>query len=116
MAARAPVASGATPATGTFQLAAAADGHFTAQGPLTFATARKAHELGRRSLAESSGPALEVDLSGVSATDSAGLAVLIEWLAEARHAQRSLRYRELPAGLSALARISETDELLGRGV
>lgn len=115
MATRAPVASGATPASGTFQLSAGADGHLTAQGPLTFATARQARELGRRSLAASSVP-LEVDLAGVSPSDSAGLAVLIDWLAEARRAQRSLRYRQLPAGLSALARISEIDELLARGV
>jgi len=116
MAAGTPAPSGAIPAPGTFQLAAGAEGHLTAQGPLTFATARQARELGRRALADSSAAPLQVDLSGVSPTDSAGLAVLIDWLAEARRAQRSLRYRDLPGGLSALARISELEELLGRGV
>jgi len=116
MASPAPVASGARAAAGAFQLTAGADGHLAAQGPLTFATARRARELGRPLIAGSSAAALEVDLSGVSASDSAGLAVLIDWLAQARHAQRTLRYRGVPAGLSALARISEVEELLARGV
>jgi len=109
-----PVAAGATPAAGTFQLLPGADGHLAAQGPLTFATARKARELGRRALAAAAS-GLVIDCSGVSAADSAGLAVLIDWLAAARAARRTLRFTGLPAGLTALGRISEVQELLERG-
>ncbi|HET9331524.1 MAG TPA: STAS domain-containing protein [Steroidobacteraceae bacterium] len=115
MAPHAPVAAGAAPASGTFQLLPGADGRLAAQGPLTFATARKARELGRQALAAGAG-GLEIDCSGVSAADSAGLAVLIDWLAAARAAQRTLRYTGLPEGLAALGRISEVQELLESGV
>jgi phospholipid transport system transporter-binding protein len=116
MAARAPVASGAAPAAGSFQLLPAADGQLAPQGPLTFATARAAREVGRRAIAASAAAALEIDCQGISAADSAGLAVLIDWLSAAREAGHKLRFRGLPAGLTALARISEVFELLERGV
>jgi len=41
---------------------------------------------------------------------------LLEWLSVARRAGRSLRYAQLPEGLAALARISDLEELLERGV
>jgi len=42
--------------------------------------------------------------------------VLLEWLSVAKRTGRSLRYVRLPAGLAALARISDVEELLERGV
>jgi len=104
------------PAAAAFRLVASADGRLSAQGPLTFATARRARALGAQLLGAAGGGALEVDCGGVTASDSAGLAVLLDWLAIARHAGHTLRYTHLPSGLTALARISEVDELLGRGV
>lgn len=53
-----------------------------------------------------------VDLSGVSAGDSAGLALLIEWLSVARGAGRELRYEHIPQQMQQLARLSEVEELL----
>lgn len=58
---------------------------------------------------------LELDCSGVSAADSAGLAVLVDWLAWARHAGRTLHLRGVPAKLIDIARISELDTLLVPG-
>jgi phospholipid transport system transporter-binding protein len=101
---------------GAFQLAAAGDGRYSATGPLTFATARHARELGERLLKGADGAALEIDCTSVTASDSAGLAVLIDWLGTAKHARVRLRYSHLPAGLNALAGISEVEELLSRGV
>jgi phospholipid transport system transporter-binding protein len=103
-------------ATGSFRLVTDASGTLAAQGPLTFASARLAYQLGRRALRAARGTRLEIDCSGVTAADSAGLAVLIDWLAAAQAAGRSLRYRALPPGLAALGRISEVEGLLERGV
>ena len=103
-------------AGGSFRLAAAADGKFVAQGPLTFATARAAREEGLRTLANDSGGASEVDCSGITQADSAGLAVLLDWLAAAKRAGHKLRYVRLPEAMVALGRISEVEELLERGV
>ena len=53
-----------------------------------------------------------IDLSGVTASDSAGLALLIEWLSVARAAGRTLRYENIPAQLHQLGDLSDVDELI----
>ncbi|RYZ59182.1 MAG: STAS domain-containing protein, partial [Proteobacteria bacterium] len=54
----------------------------------------------------------EADLGGVDAVDSAGLALLIGWLADAKRTGGTLRYTGIPDRLLAIARISEVDALL----
>jgi phospholipid transport system transporter-binding protein len=84
------------------------------RGALTFATARLAYDAGARALAKSAGSnaTLLIDCSGVTASDSAGLAVLIEWLAAAARAGRKLRFANLPDGIRAAAQISDVTSLL----
>jgi phospholipid transport system transporter-binding protein len=94
-------------------LVAAGAGRFSLSGPVGFRTAR---DLMATGTCLSTGGPVVVDLSGVTAGDSAGLAVLLCWLAEARAAGRSLRFENLPAQLRALARISDVEGLLDRGV
>jgi phospholipid transport system transporter-binding protein len=102
-------------APAAFELRTAQPGVLAAVGALTFASARRARELGSQAIGVAAGE-LEVDCAGITLADSAGLSVLIDWLGVARLAQRRLRYRQLPAGIAALARISEVEELLARGV
>ncbi len=91
--------------------------HYGVRGALTFATARRALEAGLRALASARGASIEMDCREVDASDSAGLAVLIEWLAWARRSGRELRYSNVPETLCAIARICEIESLLlGRGV
>jgi phospholipid transport system transporter-binding protein len=59
-----------------------------------------------------SGRAAVIDLAGVTASDSAGLALLIEWLSVAKDAGRTLRFENIPTQLQQLARLSEVEELL----
>jgi phospholipid transport system transporter-binding protein len=103
-------------ASGTFTLTPAAAGRCAAQGPLTFATARLARQQGLAVLRGASAEPLEIDCGAVSLADSAGLAVLLDWLSAAKAAGRKLRYTHLPEDVVALARISEVDELLAQGV
>jgi len=103
-------------APATFTLDAEDDGRLAACGPLTFASARAARALGLGALEDGTGAALEIDCRGVNPSDSAGLAVLIDWLAVARQAGRTLRYSGLPEDLRALARISEIEDFLAKGV
>jgi phospholipid transport system transporter-binding protein len=100
----------------SFELVAGADGKLQVRGALTFATARRAREEGLNSIRASAARELEVDCSGITASDSAGLTVLLDWLALAKKEGRSLRFLNLPQGLLAIARISEVDELLQSGV
>lgn len=58
---------------------------------------------------------IEVDLSGVSHTDSAGLALMLEWITWANHTVREIRFHETPEKIDAIARTTEVDHLLKRG-
>lgn len=106
----------AVPAGEVLRLSTTAPGQILIQGPLIFASARAATQLGLGAIAAAPAGALLVDCAGVSACDSAGLAVLLEWLGVARAAQRPLAYESLPERVRALARISDLEELLTRGV
>lgn len=55
---------------------------------------------------------IEIDLGGVTHGDSAGLALLIEWLRRALQAGKELHYTGMPAQLRALARISDVEDIL----
>jgi phospholipid transport system transporter-binding protein len=103
-------------AAASFRLTARARGQFAAAGPLLFSTATAACAAGLAVLAAAEGDALEIDCGGITAVDSAGLAVLLEWLGAARRAGHRLRYSHLPEGLLALSRISEVETLLEGGV
>ena len=61
------------------------------------------------------GHAAVIDLAGVTASDSSGLALLIEWLSVAKAAGKELRYENLPTQLHQLARLSEVEGLLAPG-
>jgi phospholipid transport system transporter-binding protein len=99
-----------------FGITAGADGRAYVTGSLTFATARSARAEGLEKFRACTSRACEVDCSGVTASDSAGLTVLLDWLALAKRDGRSLRYVNLPKGLIAVAKISEVEELLQTGV
>jgi phospholipid transport system transporter-binding protein len=57
-------------------------------------------------------PEIHVDLGGVTDADSAGLALLIEWMRIALQRRQTIRFANLPAQINALARISEVEDLL----
>jgi len=98
------------------ELSACGPGSYEARGKLTFATARRARALGLEAFRAPGLASIAVDLSGITAADSAGLAVLLDWLAFARQADRHLRFATLPPQAQAIARISDVQEMLERGV
>lgn len=87
-------------------------GRVAVTGELTFATAREARQVGTLVLEGSRAERIVVDCAGVTRADSAGLAVLLDWLAWGRRRSRGVTFENLPASLLAIARISEVDELL----
>ena len=82
-------------------------------GSLHFTTVNALLSAGVAAIA--GGRAAEIDLAGVTGSDSSGLALLIEWLSEAKAANQALRYENVPAQLRQLARLSEVEELLVPG-
>jgi len=93
-----------------FRIEPAGPGRLKAQGELGFATAAAALRDGLRLM--DGAPSWTMDLAGVEAGDSAGLAVLVEWLSAAQARGGSLRYVDLPAQILAVARISGLEQLL----
>jgi phospholipid transport system transporter-binding protein len=85
-------------------------GRAAVSGTLSFATAGELLSQGSESI--KSGEAHSIDLAGVNGTDSAGLALLIEWLSLAQCSGQVLRYENIPNQLHQLATLSEVDELL----
>jgi phospholipid transport system transporter-binding protein len=96
-----------------FTLEDRGDGCFALSGEMTFDTAE-------RILKESEEPfeshtQLEIDLSGVTLSDSAGLALLLEWVTWANHTVREIRFKSMPERVLAIAKTTEVEKLLARG-
>jgi len=89
------------------------EGRFALSGDMTFATAgdilNDSEDLFEQHTL------LTVDLSGVTRTDSAGLALLLEWITWANHTVREIRFEGMPDKINAIARTTEVDSLLKRG-
>lgn len=89
------------------------EGRFSLSGEMSFDTAE-------RILKESGEPfeehtQLEIDLSGVTLSDSAGLALLLEWVTWANHTVREIRFTGMPERVLAIAKTTEVEGLLTRG-
>ena len=55
---------------------------------------------------------IKVDLKGVTRADSAGLALLVEWLRESESAGNSIEFVNVPAQLLSIARVCGLEEIL----
>jgi len=86
-------------------------GNYAVSGDLGFESADALLAQSRDLFVESA-PQLSIDLSGVSDADSAGLALMLEWLRWAAAHQRRLRFENVPARLLAIAGLSDLDKLL----
>lgn len=86
-------------------------GTLRVSGAITFINAARA--LLQAPQAPREGSPLSIDLSALENPDSATLAVLIAWTAQARRRGASLRYQRAPQGLRNLARLCDVDGLLG---
>ncbi|MEM9404382.1 MAG: STAS domain-containing protein [Pseudomonadota bacterium] len=96
-----------------FDLQDLGDGRFSLSGEMTFSTCG---EILRKSEDPfESHTRIEVDLAGVTRTDSAALALLLEWITWANHTVREIRFKDIPTRIDAIARVTEVDDLLRRG-
>lgn len=96
-----------------FKLEDLGGGKFALSGQMVFGTAGQILYRSEPMFEEHT--RIEVDLSGVTHTDSAGLALLLEWITWANHTVREIRFVGTPEKIDAIARTTEVDHLLKRG-
>jgi len=96
-----------------FELLDLGDGQFTLSGEVSFDTAERILRASEKPFEEHT--QLEIDLSGVTDSDSAGLALLLEWVTWANHTVREIRFEGMPERIMAIAKTTEVDQLLSRG-
>lgn len=94
-----------------FTIDQAGDGICRVSGDLGFATAAEILPAGGRMLSGRSD--VTFDLKGVKHTDSAGLAVLLEWIDLGRRKGAAIKFLNIPASLLDIAQLSNAESLLG---
>jgi len=97
----------------TYALEDKGGGQFLLSGDMTFRTAGQILRDSESMFEDHT--RIEVDLSGVTKTDSAGLALLLEWITWANHTVREIRFDQMPEKIDAIAKTTEVDDLLRRG-
>ena len=86
------------------------DGCFMLKGVLSFQTVPMIWRTGMDIFRHA--PALVLDLQDVSRSDSAGLALLIEWMRFARSLNKPISYINMPPQMLAIARACSLDSIL----
>lgn len=89
------------------------EGRFSLSGEMSFDTAERILKQSEDPFEEHT--QLQIDLSGVTESDSAGLALLLEWVTWANHTVREIRFTGMPDRVLAIARTTEVERLLARG-
>ncbi len=96
----------ATPA----ELDTAPDGRVVLSGLLSFATVPQLLRRGREVM--DALDEVRVDLQHVERADSAGVALLVEWMREARSRGVDIVFLNIPAQMLSIARVSGLDQVL----
>ncbi len=96
-----------------FELNDLGEGYFALNGEMTFETAERILMASEEPFEQHT--RIEVDLEGVTRADSAGLALLLEWITWANHTVREIRFLSMPERVLAIARTTEVEQLLKRG-
>jgi len=89
------------------------DGRVEIAGDLTFETVAGLRERGAEVLRGNGDVTL--DLNAVTRADSAGLALMVEWLRQAKRKDAGLHVVNMPAQMLAIARMCKLDSILLAG-
>ena len=87
-------------------------GVFEVSGRLTFQTVPQFLTYTDKWL-RSDAPRVSIDMHGVTLTDSAGLALMIEWLEMAHAAKREIGFTRIPDQMRDLIRVNGLTQVFG---
>ena len=93
-----------------FELKCLDDGRYELHGAMSFETADRILRQSQKLFGRYDD--VQVDCSGVSDADSAGLALLLEWKSEAQRHNGKIQFSGLPQSLVAIAKTTEVNHLL----
>jgi phospholipid transport system transporter-binding protein len=96
-----------------YELVDLGENHFALRGDVSFRTAEAILRASRRMFEGKD--SLDLDLAAVTRTDSAGLALLLEWLRQAAVAGSEIRFSNIPEKIQAIAVTADISELLQQG-
>ena len=80
------------------------------RGELDFASVAELWEATESLLAAE--PILRIDLGGIHRADSAGVALLVEWLRQARQRRRDLAFINVPAQMRTIIQVADLETVL----
>ena len=96
--------------SGAVHIKPLSEGGFSVSGALTFETVPAlAHD---SASVLSGGGDINLDLQGISHADSAGLALLIEWMRTARAQEKGIVFKNVPPQMLAMATMSGLENIL----
>ena len=96
--------------SGKSQIESGADGQFLITGDLDFQTVPRVWSASQALFADSK--TLTIDLSGVNSSNSAGLALLIEWMRFAEEKNCSIKFENLPEQMRQVAQLCGVEDKL----
>jgi phospholipid transport system transporter-binding protein len=88
-------------------------GSWVVVGDLSFATVPALR--GRLDINSADRSRISIDLAGVTRSDSAGLALLIEWLRESERQGKTITFLNMPAQMRSIARVCGLAGILPSG-
>lgn len=86
------------------------DGRLALEGELNFATVTRLLGEAQRLFEQSE--EIHIDLQAISRSDSAGLALLVEWMRNAQQLGKPIQFLNIPPQMLAIARVSSLDQVL----
>jgi phospholipid transport system transporter-binding protein len=93
-----------------FELVDHGAGRFELSGDMSFDTAEQILQASEKLFRRQA--KIEIDLGGVQRTDSAGLALLLEWTGRAHQSGTEMRFVAIPDKVRAIAVTAEVQHLL----
>jgi phospholipid transport system transporter-binding protein len=96
----------------SFELADRGNGHYALSGDMSFDTAEQILQASEKLFRQQK--KIEVDLGGVQRTDSAGLALMLEWTSRAKQDGVEINFAAIPDKVRAIAETAEVRHLLER--
>lgn len=87
-----------------------ADGLIRIRGELSYVNVSDVHQRAVNFFKNQN--TVKIDLGGVTHSDSAGIALLVEWLSDARHRNQGIHFINLPKQMLKMVRVSNLDQVL----